>query len=231
MGLGWEYYGKQAGYTQKQWDALPQQKKDEIKRFIDGLGGGPTVGGALNTVAFGGGQGFGGAGQAAGGFAAPPPQQGGGEVFTQDGGGDGADNYGGGGSPYQAPRPLATSPEWLAYLNALGLEESQFRADIDKQRAFAKSAADFQMAGIGPEYDKQRRGIGGVMGSRGLSSSGETQRRYAENRAEEGRARTGVTMGLGQTLAGLESQLANKMMDLGARKASQELSLRASGYV
>lgn len=231
MGFGWEHYGQQAGYTQKQWDALPQQKKDEIKRFIDGLGGGPSVGGGLGAVAGGAQQGIGGAAQGAVNYAGAPPQQGG-EVHTADGGYDGgSDNYGGGGSPYVAPRPLATSPEWLAYLNALGLEESQFRADIDKQRAFAKSAADFQMQGIGPEFDKQRRGISGVMGARGLSSSGEKHRRFAENQAEEGRARTGVTMGLGQTLAGLESQLANKMMDLGARKANQELSLRSSGYV
>ena len=148
--------------------------------------------------------------------------------------GEDIDRYGagGGGGGYQAPprRELASSPEWLAYLNALGLEENTFRADIERQRGVVASDADRQIADLKPQYAQQRRGITGSLESRGMLRSGEFTRKLAESRAGEGRAQGGIRAGLTSQLSGLESSLANKMIDLGARRAQQELSMRGQGY-
>lgn len=155
-------------------------------------------------------------------YDAPPQEMGG---YYDDGGG-----YGGG---YAAPPPrqLASSPEWLAYLNALGLEEGQFRADIERQRAFAKSAAEQQIAGLEPQYQRQRGGIAHGAEAAGMARSGGLLKGLADSRARQGQDVSNINLGLGSTLSGLESQLAQKMMDLGARRASQELQLRSQGYV
>jgi hypothetical protein len=189
---------------------------NQIVNFIKGLGGGQSNTQIINERAGGNILPFLGESQ-------PPPQE---MEYYESGGG-----YGGGGGGMAPPRQLASSPEWLAFLNALGLEEGQFRADIDRQRSFAKSAADQQIAQLGPQYDQQRRGITGSQEARGMARSGEHVKRLAESRGAQGRDTSNINLGLGMTLSGLESQLANKMMDLGARRASQELSLRAGGYV
>lgn len=224
MGVGWELYGQPKGYTQEQWDALPQRDKDYIKALA------PNAARDYNARMLSQNQAIlaeQGAIWGPGGFPVAGPQP----APEYEYEGSYYDDDGRSGPAPAPPRQLANSPEWLAYLQALGLEEGQFRADIDRQRSMAKAAADYQAAGIGPEYDKQRRGISSSMEARGLQSSGEKLRRLAESRADEGRAQAGVQLGLGQTLSQLESSLANKMMDLGARRASQELSMRAGGYV
>lgn len=226
MGYGWEMYGRQAGYTQQQWDNLTQAKRNDIKAFIDGLNGGP-VNTALKNVASAGQQGFGAAANAAANYAAPPPPPPSYGGYDSGGGYDG----GGGGGGSLPPRELATSPEWLAYLNALGLEENQFRSDIERQRAFARTAADQQIAGLEPQYQHQRGGIAHGAEAAGMARSGGLQKGLADSRARQGQDVSNINQGLATTLSGLESTLANKLMDLGARRAQQELSLRASGYV
>lgn len=190
---------------------------NRIVDFVKGLKGGPT-----NSQIIAG---LPGRGSELSGYY-PVEQDPGG--YYDDGGGYG---YGGGGYAPPPPKPLASSPEWLAYLNALGLEENQFRADIDRQRSFAQSAAAQQIGQLEPQYAQQRRNIAGSQEARGMARSGESLRRFAESRAAQGRDTSNINMGLAQTLSGLETSLANKMMDLGARRAQQELSLRASGYV
>jgi hypothetical protein len=155
-----------------------------------------------------------------------PPQ----EMDTggyEDGGG--YSSGGGGGS--LPPRQLASSPEWLAYLNALGLEEGMFRADIDRQRSLAKSAAEFQLAGLEPQYKAQRGQIAHRSESAGMERSGGFLKGLADSRARQGQDQSAINFGLGSTLSGLESNLAGKLMDLNARRAQQELSLRSAGYV
>ena len=74
---------------------------------------------------------------------------------------------------YSAPAPapkrdLASSPEWQAYLAALGLDRSQFEANIQRQRELTTSQAGFQAAGVEPQYSKQRRGITSGSEGRGM---------------------------------------------------------------
>lgn len=133
-------------------------------------------------------------------------------------------------SPGGARPLLASSPEWLAYLNAQGLEENQFRASIDRQRAAVQSEIERQAQGVGPAYQEQRRGITGNLESRGMARSGELLRRLAESRAQEGQTRSNIQATGVQNLQSLEEQLAGKLIDLSARKADRELELRASGY-
>jgi hypothetical protein len=130
-----------------------------------------------------------------------------------------------------APRMLATSPEWLAYLNALGMQEQSARADMDKTRGLYESDAQRQLADLPAGYIAQRRGLSGSLEARGMSRSGEKLRRMAENRANQGRAESGVRAQLGFQVGSLESALANKLMDLNQARASQEMNLRAQGYV
>lgn len=145
-------------------------------------------------------------------------------VPQEEGGGGG----GYGGTP---TRSLASSPEWLAYLNALGLEQNQFEADIARQRGVLQSAADQQIGDLTPQFDQSRRGISGGLYARGMERSGEKMTKLAESRAAQGRAVGGIQTALAGQLSGLETQLAGKLMDIGARRASQELALRTSGYV
>lgn len=162
--------------------------------------------------------------------AAPPAAPEMGYDFGYDGGGGGGGGGYGGYTP--PPRPeLASSPEWLAYLNALGLEENQFRADVDRQRATAKLAAEQQIAGLGPQYDIQRRNITGSLESRGMARSGEKARRLADSRAAQGQQTSSIQSALTQQLSGLESNLAQRLIDIGSRRADRELQLRSQGYV
>lgn len=128
-------------------------------------------------------------------------------------------------------RELASSPEWLAYLNALGVQEQALRADTDKMRGLYQSDATRQLQDLPAGYIQQRRGITGQMEGRGMARSGEFLRRLAENRANQGRAEAGVNAQLGFQLGSLESQLAQKLVELNTQRASQEASMRAQGYV
>ena len=133
-------------------------------------------------------------------------------------------------TPMAAPR-LATSPEWLAYLSALGLEESQARADVDRMRGIYQSEAERLKQDLVPQYGQQRRGITGSLEARGMSRSGELLRRLAENRAAEGRQRAGIEANLAGQVGQLESQLAQRIGSLASQRAQQEMALRAQGYV
>lgn len=140
------------------------------------------------------------------------------------------------GDPYAAAAPapsrlLAESPEWLAYLNALGAQEQALRADNDKMRALYQSDAQRQLQDLPAGYISQRRGISGQMENRGMARSGEMLRRLAENRAQQGRAEAGVNAQLGFQLGSLESQLAQKLIEMNMARASQEATMRAQGYV
>lgn len=128
-------------------------------------------------------------------------------------------------------RPLATSPEWLAYLSALGLEESQARADVDRMRGMYQSEAQRLKQDLTPQYGQQRRGITGSLEARGMARSGELLRRLAESRAAEGRQAAGIEANLAGQVGQLESQLAQRMGSLASQRAQQELALRAQGYV
>ncbi len=130
-----------------------------------------------------------------------------------------------------AARPiLEASPEWKAYLNALGLEKNQFAADIARQEAQARAAAQFQTEGLKPQYDQQRRGITGNAESRGMSRSGQLQRGLAENRAAEGRQTTGIQQALQSAIGNLEGSLANKNVNLETQQQQQRASMLAAGY-
>ena len=134
---------------------------------------------------------------------------------------------------YAAPvtRPLASAPEWLAYLSALGLEESQARADTDRMRSMYQSEAARQKQDLIPQYGQARRNIAGGMEARGMARSGEMLRRLAENRAQQGRQTAGIEAGLAGQIGQLESNLAQRLGSLASQRAQQELSLRSQGYV
>ncbi len=144
----------------------------------------------------------------------------------------GYDTSGGNGGGYSAPagRPLASSPEWLAYLNSLGLERNQFEADIARQRGLLSSEADRQTAALGPGYQRQREGIAGSLSSRGMSQSGELLKRLAQSRASQGEAQSGIQANLTSGLSSLESSLAQKLIDIGARQSQEQLTLQSQGY-
>lgn len=136
---------------------------------------------------------------------------------------------GGSGSGGVARTSLASSPEWLAYLNALGLEQGQFTADIDRQRALAQSQADVAVQNLVPQFAQQRQGIAGSLESRGMARSGELLTDLSKSRQAEGIAQSGIQQGLASQQSSLESALAQKMIDINARKAQQQLQLLSSG--
>ena len=222
MGVGWETYGRQYGLTQEQWDAIPQAQKDAIKA------GGPASADIARSYASSPSLGMGGGtGSSAITYGAAPETYS--EPTYDDGSGSGS--YSGGGGAVAPMRVLAESPEWLAYLNALDLEQNQFRADIDKQKALYQSESDRQLQDLPVGYQQQRRGISGSMETRGMSRSGEFLRKLAENRASQGRAEGAIKGQTAFQMGSLESQLAQKLMSLQSQKAQQELQLRSQGYI
>ena len=224
MGAGWEQYGQSAGYTQQQWNNLTQQQRDRIKANT-----GTNVGlvGSLAGIQ----------GSPGGVYPATNVDYPTIDAMFKEGPAyqtaslvdDGSGGTGGTGT-YEAPKVLAESPEWLAYLNALGLEEEQFRSDIDRTKGLYGAEKDRQLQDLPAGYMQQRRGISGSLETRGMSRSGEFLRKLAENRAAQGRAEGAVQGQYAFQLGSLESQLAQKMIDINARKAQQELSLRSQGY-
>lgn len=148
------------------------------------------------------------------------------------GGGGGGDS--GSYATAEAPAPakiLEQSPEWIAYLNSLGLEKSQFAADIERQRGLARAEADFRKQSLGPQFDQQRRNISASNESRGMARSGQQLRDLAVSRAAQNRQSTGIDMGLNATVSGLESSLAQKNLDLESQKQAQAASMIGAGYV
>lgn len=220
MGMGWEQYGRAAGYDQAGWDALPQSQKNSIKAWIDGVngGGGATTSGLSRGTTSDGYRGLA--------LLDPAPVSEPTMDYT------GTDGSGSGSYAAAAPvRVLNESPEWLAYLNALNMEEQQFRADVDKTRALYQSDAERQKQDLIPVYGQSRRGVAGSMESRGMARSGELLRRLAENRAQEGRQRAGIESTLAGQTSGLESQLAQKLVGLNTQRTEREMQLRSQGYV
>ena len=234
LGQGDGSVGAQYGYSPEAWNALPQSTKNQIKS-----GAGFNMFSPAPV----------GPGAAAMGFSAPqtmapaptpyepPPvyDGGGGEYYDDGGGGGGGYADSGGGYEMAAltlppPKLLSQAPEWLAYLSALGLEEQSYKADIDRQKGVYAAEAGRQSAEIGPQFKQMRRGVSGSMESRGMARSGEMLRRLAETRQAEGRAQGGVSSMLAAQMSSLESNLAGRLAELGARKAQQELSLRLQGY-
>jgi hypothetical protein len=134
-------------------------------------------------------------------------------------------------APVAPPPPpkLSETPEWLAYLNALGLEESTFRADIDRRKGIYGTNATQSKLDLEPAYAQGRHGIAGSLAARGMSRSGELLDRLAQNRAAEGRAKSSIDLGLSNQLSDLESSLAQRLIDINARKASKEFDMKASG--
>lgn len=156
----------------------------------------------------------------------PPPAQDDGSGAPSGGGGGGFMEF----AP-PPPRPkLAESPEWMAFLNSLGLEQGQFEADIGRQRGVARGLAAQQEADITAAGPGQRRQIAGSLETRGMARSGQFIQALAEQRAQEGRKKGQVQGSLTGTLSGLESNLAQKLIDIGSKRAQQELQLRAQGY-
>ena len=204
--------GAQYGYSAAQWAAMTPTQRDAIKSGVGGIGAAAGFQSTSTTPSV------------PAGFTGLPPAD------TTAPADTGVVDYG---TSYAAPvtRPLATSPEWQAYLSALGLEEMQARADVDRTRGLYKSEADRLKQDLVPQYGQQRRGIAGSLEARGMSRSGEMLRRLAENRAMEGRQRAGIESNLAGQVGQLESQLAQKMGSMASQRAQQELTLRSQGYV
>lgn len=203
--------GAQYGYTAKQWAAMTPAERDYYKS-----GG--------STGSFGAAAGISGGTSTAVPAAAPMSATYGMDTTAPDTGGYSL-------SAAPATRDLATAPEWLAYLSALGLEESQARADVDRMRGLYQSEAERLKQDLVPQYGQQRRGITGSLESRGMARSGELLRRLAENRAAEGRQRAGIESNLAGQVGTLESQLAQRLGSMASQRAQQEMALRAQGYV
>lgn len=138
-------------------------------------------------------------------------------------------------TPPSAPTPpspvLESSPEWNAYLNALGLQKNQFASDIQRQRDIARASAQFQSQSLTPQFDQQRRGITASAEGRGMARSGQLQRNLAENRASQGVQQTGIQNALNTQLSDLEASLAQKNVDLATQQAQQRATMVGQGYV
>lgn len=234
MGLGWETYGQQAGYTQQQWNNLTQAQRNNIKAggsqigALSGFTSAPATTAAPADGTYGRGLGV----------LAPQQEQQYQEPVSYDGGGGG----GGGGvsaydatyDPYAVPAPapklLAQAPEWLAYLSSLGLQESMYKAEVDRQKEAAGAAGQAQLVNLPFQFQQQRRNITGNLEQRGMARSGEFLRRIADNRKNEGAAASAITGQIAAQQSALEAGLASRLIELQMARAQQELALRMQGY-
>ena len=203
--------GATYGYSPEAWAAMTSSQRAAIKSGVGGIGASAGFRPMVSAPAV------------PAGFQGLPPQDTAAPV----------DNTTYDTTGYAAPvtRRLDTAPEWLAYLSALGLEESMARADVDRMRGLYQSEAARLKQDLVPQYQQQRRGIAGSLETRGMARSGEYLRRLAENRAQQGRQQAGIDANLAGQVSGLESQLAQKMGSLASQRAQQEMTLRSQGYV
>jgi hypothetical protein len=219
--VGWSY-----GYLPNEWANMSSAERARVKAMQPTVSSpkitstsAPTGIGPIGAAA--GFQPYSGTAGSAGVTGATP---------VDTGVGTDAGSYGATGYAAAPARQLDTAPEWLAYLSALGLEESMARADVDRMRGLYQSEAQRLKQDLIPQYGQQRRGIAGSMETRGMIRSGEYLRRLAENRAMQGRQQAGIEANLAGQVSGLESQLAQKLGSLASQRAQQEMTLRSQGY-
>lgn len=135
-------------------------------------------------------------------------------------------------NPSPTPQPavsLATDPAYLAFLRALGVEDSEDAAStqtgVDRiNRTLAARLPEVTEAG-----DYAREGISGSFESRGLFRSGSHEVALARQRAAEGRTISDLESTTADSTADLTTALARRRAERERRKA--EATLAGAGNV
>lgn len=157
--------------------------------------------------------------------------------YASGGGGGYADPFGGaglaGGSAGigAGPASLGANPAYLAFLRALGAEESDLRASgasrIDLlNRELSRRLPEISFAG-----EEARRNIAGNMEARGLYRSGETEKGLSRQRYAEGQATSSLEGTTADQVAAVNSELQRRLSEIARQRAEQTLTSAGQSYL
>jgi hypothetical protein len=126
---------------------------------------------------------------------------------------------------------LASDPSYLAYMRALGFEESTATGDAQ----FDRDTIERKQAAAIPELEYQggvqREQLAGGFEDRGLLRSGMHEQAQARLMHDQGYQRSQLDMAHGDALAEIERNLQRQLGDIERRRSEQTLSSGAGTYL
>lgn len=117
----------------------------------------------------------------------------------------------------------AQDPAYLAYLRALGFNESTDRATADDQTASVQRQAAMSIPEIAYQGDVTRQGIDTGYEASGLYSSGDHLLKLAQQAHNQGYQTGQATIGAADQIAAIQRTLANQMLDLNRQRTEAAL--------
>lgn len=114
--------------------------------------------------------------------------------------------------PVTASPVLGTSPAYLAFLRALGLDQATDSIEAQSAIDALNRRAGLARADIAAQGTRQRQNISDDAEVRGVWRSGARLRRQADQRADEGRQTSAVEYGAGEDIGELTQRLAERRL-------------------
>ena len=133
-------------------------------------------------------------------------------------------------APAQTAPVLEKDPAFLAYQRALGLESSNYQADVARREGVVQSDTQRQLGDLVSQGERQRTGISGNLEARGLFRSGEHEQALAHQRANEGSQQGAIQAAAAQRIADLHTTLTQQLAEVQRREAETRLQYALAGY-
>lgn len=123
-----------------------------------------------------------------------------------------------------AAGPLGQNPAYLAFLRALGAEESDLRGVTEDRVSMIQRELDRQLPQLLTQGEEARRGISGNFETRGLYRSGEHEDALGRQRAAEGQGISALQGSAADQIGATENDLLRRLAEIQRRHADTALS-------
>lgn len=118
---------------------------------------------------------------------------------------------------------LAQDPTQLAYLRALGFEDSEARRVADAKTAQIHRKTAFLEPQLAEQGQREQTNVSGGMESRGVYGSGEHEKALAQQTYDQNQRLSGLRMGATEDITSLQLDLATQLAAM--RRAAAEHAL------
>lgn len=126
---------------------------------------------------------------------------------------------------------LAQDPSYLAYLRALGFEDSEARRVADTKTANIQRKVAFLEPQMAEQGQREETGISGSMESRGVYASGEHEKALAEHTYDQSNRLAGLRMGAAEDISNIQLDLATQLAALQRQQAERALATGQNLYL
>lgn len=113
-------------------------------------------------------------------------------------------------------------PAYQAYMNALGFSDADAERRAKDANQRVAEAYDFSVEGLGIDRDRALEGIGANFENRGLTRSGEHERRRAESLRDSTRRFGALELQTANQYASIADSLARERAQMELQKAQQQ---------